>query len=867
MGGQVGRCRRAGVRYLKGQVEMQGLVGRVRARVFQLFSGDYKLIAASPELFHPDFYRLMYGDVAASGVDPILHYLTYGAHEGRDPSPVFNTLYYANQMPAASQGMNPLVHFLRHGLEQEISPTPFFDHRTYAKRNRDVAEQVSDLFMHYAKYGVHENRVASDMFDPQRYLKENQDAQDSNLHGLAHYLIVGEGRGALPVHYEDIGQRKEDGVHITYPSDFVAEIKALRPQDTREAVVDVIVPVYRAFDETLSCLWHVLKARDELQFELVVVDDCSPEPELSKALLELAESGHITLLRNKTNAGFVKTVNRGMRLNTDRDVVLLNSDTEVYSGWIDRLYEQAQRDPLIGTLTPLTNNGTICSYPHFPHDNPHSLEIGYEEIDEIARTVNADVDPVPAPTGVGFAMYIKREVLEAVGYFDEEAFGTGYGEENDFCQRAQAAGWLDMITSNVFIRHLGSMSFQEQKAGRIRHAENVINTRYPKYHDRVQRFIEADPLRSHRARIDEERLLRLSRNQNILVISHGRGGGTEQATREYCDQMVNIGVSAFRMRVDIPNRDRVAHFHAAAEDLPNLPTLSIDGDCRDVIALWRRLGIDRVDIHHQADFGRFGAERLLALLEVSGIPWRYVIHDYLLICPRFSLAGANAIYCGEPDAAGCKSCLKANHSEFGIVDINRWRADNHALLQGAEACVVPDRDVGNRLQKYFPGVEFQIVPHDSVVRGQRPKNKGSKADTLRIGVIGAISELKGFSYLVDCANYCRSQNLRITFFIVGFTSNDQLAKEAGIQVTGKYNHANLQERLSELKLDAILQPVRIPETYSYTLSAAIESGLPILVFDIGAPQSRLRSQNVADAHILPMNTSPKQMADYLYTMF
>ena len=139
-------------------------------------------------------------------------------------------------------------------------------------------------------------------------------------------------------------------------------------------------------------------------------------------------------MRNDTNLGFVKTVNRGMRLHEDRDVILLNSDTEVFGDWIDRLYATAGRHPTCGTLTPLTNNGTVCSYPFFADQNDGTLELPFEELDRLAREVNRG-EVVDTPTAVGFCMYIKRKLIQEIGCFDDEAFGRGYGEENDFCLR------------------------------------------------------------------------------------------------------------------------------------------------------------------------------------------------------------------------------------------------------------------------------------------------------------------------------------------------------------------------------------------------------------------------------------------------
>jgi len=128
-------------------------------------------------------------------------------------------------------------------------------------------------------------------------------------------------------------------------------------------VIDVVIPVYKGNRETRRCVDSVLSSIPHERVEVVVVDDASPEPEIVGYLDELARGRRITLLRNETNVGFVGSVNRAMALHRDRDVVLLNSDTEVANDWLDRLRRCAGADPDVGTVTPFSNNATICSYP------------------------------------------------------------------------------------------------------------------------------------------------------------------------------------------------------------------------------------------------------------------------------------------------------------------------------------------------------------------------------------------------------------------------------------------------------------------------------------------------------------------------
>jgi len=104
---------------------------------------------------------------------------------------------------------------------------------------------------------------------------------------------------------------------------------------------------------------------------------------------KLSARGFIELYKTPTNQGFVAACNLGMRLHRDRDVVLLNSDTEVHNDWLDRLRGAALRTRQVATVTPLSNNAEICSYPRSCKNNQRTLEIGDAELDAMAAGVNA----------------------------------------------------------------------------------------------------------------------------------------------------------------------------------------------------------------------------------------------------------------------------------------------------------------------------------------------------------------------------------------------------------------------------------------------------------------------------------------------
>ena len=269
--------------------------------------------------------------------------------------------------------------------------------------------------------------------------------------------------------------------------------------------LDIVIPVYRGEAETRACLASVLAAPHRRATEIVVIDDASPEPAISEWLRGLARENRITLLVHGENRGFVASVNEGMALHPQRDVILLNSDTEVAAGWVDRMAAHLEADPAIGTVTPFSNNATLCSYPRTLAGNAMPPGETTATLDAAFAAANAG-RRVDIPTAVGFCMAIRRACLDRVGAFDVERYGTGYGEEVDFCMRAARAGFRHVLAGDVFVRHVGEVSFQGAGAQRRENAQATVDALYPEFQERLARFIPADPPRMLRRRADLWRL-------------------------------------------------------------------------------------------------------------------------------------------------------------------------------------------------------------------------------------------------------------------------------------------------------------------------------------------------------------------------
>ncbi len=231
--------------------------------------------------------------------------------------------------------------------------------------------------------------------------------------------------------------RRGDAFRLSRPS---VSNDAL-PQHTE--TVDVIVCVHNALDDVQRCLSSVF-ARTSPPYRLILVDDGSDD-ETAAYLRTIAETQTAILIRNDTARGYTCAANQGMREAKGTALVLLNSDTIVTSGWLDRMIRCASSSPRICAVGPLSNTASWQSIPNLLlengdwHDNPLPDGISTEDM---ARMLARSVIPTHPrlPFLNGFCLLIKRRALKSLGLFDEKTFGAGYGEENDFALRATAAG-------------------------------------------------------------------------------------------------------------------------------------------------------------------------------------------------------------------------------------------------------------------------------------------------------------------------------------------------------------------------------------------------------------------------------------------
>lgn len=789
-------------------------------------------------LFDERYYRETQAPALGQHEDPIRHYLRQGYKHGLDPSPLFQTRYYLDKHPdVAAAGINPFFHYVTLGGFEGRRPNPYFDSEFYLRQFPKLAEQRQHPLLHYLTHGEKVGARPAPGFDPRYYLRENRDVRQAGFGALEHYLRWGIREGRLPLE----GKRRPPRRAPLPTAPTEDEWSLARPRTAADATIDVIVPVYAGADQTLRCIHRVLTAPSALAFELIVIDDCSPEPDLTARLQELAGRGLFTYLRNDTNLGFVQTVNRGMRLHSDRDIVLLNSDTEVFNDWLDRMHRLAEARPEAGTVTPLSNSATICSYPFLNKDNDMLLELPFEELDLLAKRVNAGRF-VELPTAVGFCVYIRRACIAQVGLFDAERFGKGYGEENDFCRRAIEAGWKNYLAGDIFVRHVGGTSFGESKESRIESALKIIDRLHPDYLPEVARFSSEDRPGELRRRLDVARIRRAIGHRSVAMVVHAMGGGTEQHFQELRRLAASEDVGTLIIRPSGDSPTRVTVSVDSLDCVPNLAPFDTRWEAESLAYLLTELGVRHIHCHHLAGLDEDAPDWLARVAAAAGIHFDYTLHDYSAICPQITLIDGSGRYCGEPEVARCEDCVQRLGSPYGKVRVASWRGRYRALLRQARRVFVPSADVALRMKRYFPEIEMTVRGHLEPPVARRLNVKREPGERLRVAVIGAIGPHKGHHLLIACAADARARNLPLEFVVVGYTADDERAASAGIAITGAYqSNDDVFETLERVGAHVALFPALWPETYSYTLSVALNAGLFPISFDIGAIAERLKT--------------------------
>jgi FkbM family methyltransferase len=345
----------------------------------------------------------------------------------------------------------------------------------------------------------------------------------------------------------------------------------------------------------------------------------------------------------------------------------------------------------------------------------------------------------------------------------------------------------------------------------------------------------------------------------LLAIGHYGGGGTDKHVRELA---ALLGERA-RVLLVTPTLRRTIRLEPLGTSLD--VRLEFDPVAqRDALTdLLRRLHVCRLHVHHA-----LGNEHYLAdLVAGLGLPFDFTVHDYYALAPNPRLTGDDDRFVGEDLQAHDAALLRTSLCTPPPRTRAAWQVAHEWLLVDADRVIAPSHDVARRLQRTFPGLRPVVAAHPEARRpGHVQAPRPDAGDGLRIAVLGELFPHKGLRVLVECARLNHARGGRLAFCLIGAPAGERAEVErrelerSGVTVTGPYDDADLPELLRRQSPDVIWYPAQWPETYSYTLSAGLASGLPLVVPSIGAFPERVAGRSWT--WVQPWDLSAEEWLDF-----
>ncbi len=629
----------------------------------------------------------------------------------------------------------------------------------------------------------------------------------------------------------------------------------------------IVVPIYNGAAQVRRCLASLLRYTDT-RHTIVLADDCSPDLSFAAELQAFAhQHSHVQYLRRAENLGYLDNVNAALNAIAG-DVVLLNSDTEIGPEFIERLQRAAYCRAGVAAACPLSDNATLLSIA----DSSWLAQFTTPQIQEaLAQCARAQFPSLP--TVVGFCLYLRRDALDALGVFDR-FFAPGYGEEDDFAQRARAAGWELVAATDVFVRHAGGVSFgRDAKVLELqtRHAARLA-WRWPKHESDVRTWWRDWPLREQ-----SERLRRLlmampalnapgkitASKPNILHVLHRltRVGGTENVARSLVDALCGQaeqtivaidplpGAWCDAVESHLANGTRLLMFNSAnVQANQKIAGLAADLSDPALERSFARLlcggGFDLVHIHHLAGWNSL---LLPSIAHAMGVPVVLGLHCHYSLCPDTEMMQIPAhTPCSKQSALGdaqCMSCLETRQAKrLGTATLPALNSYLDArsvfwqrLVSDCAALISPSSYLARRITANFPQaqVKMHLIAHGLATVELRVAQAAvlqmRETPTLNVGFLGGDGPHKGFALLKKIA--LQTQHLPIHYAAFGIGKADESLPKNLAQHRA---FAPIDRSQNLITLDLILLPSLMPETFSLVLSEAQAYAIPVIAADSGA---------------------------------
>jgi GT2 family glycosyltransferase/glycosyltransferase involved in cell wall biosynthesis len=613
--------------------------------------------------------------------------------------------------------------------------------------------------------------------------------------------------------------------------------------------ISIIIPIYNAVDDVKVCIERLVKYTSS-KFDIILINDCSSDLSVGDVLSKAASQfKNVRIFCNDINLGFTKTVNKGIELACENDVILLNSDARVTPRWIEGLITAAESDGRIATVTPMSDRAGAFSAPKIGNEN--ELPIGISEDEYAVAFRRRSIGSYPTvPTGNGFCMFIRRECINEIGLLDDISFPRGYGEENDFCMRARKAGWRNIIDDRTYIFHDRSKSFGDEKNDLIKNGREVIDIKYPDYKKAIQVFSSSEKIKSARylaSKAVSDCFKKIK--PRILYVISTQTGGTPQTNRDLMFSLIGTvepwlfrsdSKELFLYKINENFQEILIEKYQLSEFVDPITHTSFEYD--SIVSAWlSRYDFEIVHVRHIG----WHSINLMNIAKKSGSYVIFSFHDYYALCPTVKLIDENSLYCG----GRCTSTDGECNAEIWPATtlprlknawVREWRNKFEEALLYCDAYITTSESAKETILRNFNLNDykpFEVIAHGrdfSIFR--KPDFSNFPQKIIKILVPGNLDKAKGLNVINNLLDL--DVDKKLEFHILGQCNS--FSSDPRVKFYGVYKRDEFISKVELINPHIGVVFSIWDETWCHTLTELWASGVPTIVFDFPTVANRTR---------------------------
>ena len=843
--------------------------------LFHYLESGYKSGFNPSSKFNARVYVKKYSDVLSDDLNPLVHYLKFGRYEGKTDvcdknlkeyalvknSGLFDFDFYKNESNLIfSSEKLALLHYLEFGYKKGFNPNSSFFGNSYLDFNDDVSGHNWNPLVHYLKYGKKENRRVIDidfedynlvkysgLFDLDYYEHESNLKFKSEIEGLIHYLNKGFKMGFNPnpkfdgvayyemyadvaksginplIHYLKFGKKENRvGIKKLVYDNFNESFDVKQVLSKISNKVTIIMPIFNLSNSKRSVKNLYVTSKN---FELILIDTLN----LSDDDLNYFKFfNDLKIIKNiGSQVNLINSIN-DIISESSNDVILIKENVIPFKGWISKLIIAAYSNDNIGIVTPISNFSTITLI-----DLPKNI-YSPKIINKISEKKYFE-----SPISNDSCVYIKREVFKELKFDNtSDEFSWIY----DFTELAQVKGWKSVVDDSTYVYwDKGQFkSYQKDKydLSAPYYVQNNPNKNFikssvfSKIYDNIHKYSKEDFKRF---------------TKKTVLFSMHNGGGVEYTVKDIIgsisDKFDCYLLKAFKNKLILykySNEELIISEEFNLKYDWNPQFIYTDEYEQIYFYILINYNIDIVQIDHSI----FHTFDLPAIAKLLNIPIILTLHDFYYICPTYFLLDGDNNYCagncgGKP--VNCSTRVLWFDLPVNIVEWkNKWNGFVEELFDYCDIIVTANSFTKDMFLNYYPELpsdKITLIEHGSdLIRFNDIHRVPNSYQTIRLLIPGIIGPHKGADFIKQLKSFDVENKLELNYM----GAVDDELKDIGIY-HGRYNREDFAKMVYKVKPSFIGIFSLCAETFSYTLTESISTGVPVIASNLGALKNRIES--------------------------